>query len=482
MPLTGASLKKLLVQLPNAVVFAVLVGLLAWGHAYHWHLPKFSELMRDSGEILPEVDPSAMLHVVSRRPLDGGPLEGNELAPRDPAENDPADGVPSLVERVTFESKEAIVKSGVEVAVVEERPIAQNISALAQVNYDQTLLAQLTARVRGTVWSVHKQVGEAIKKGELLAIIEALDVGKAKSEFLQAVVAAELRAETLEQLQKIPNSVSARTFREAQANAREALIQLFNAQQTLTNLGLPVRLADVAHLHDEELVERVHFLGLPKDVVSSLDPQTATANLVPLVAPFDGLVIGREIVVGELVEPSSQAQFVIADVSRMWVDLNIRKEDSGKIRRGQEVVFSFDGVPGEVRSKISWISTEVDKETRTIQARADVSNPLIHGVDTPPDGQRLLRANMFGEAKVRVLDKPKAIVVPNTALHRDGTHHVVFVRINERTFEPRVVRLGISGLNFTEVLTGVSPGEVIAAQGSHVLKAEVLKDRLATSH
>lgn len=478
-------MKKVIVQLPGAAVLAALVGLLAWGHLHHWHIPKFSEVMRDPGSAVPEVDPSATVHVVSRRPIGDGPMAAGlvnaDLSGGNPANRDAANGVPSLLERVTFESKEAILKSGVELAVVEERAISQNITALAQVNYDQTLLAQLTARVRGTVWSVHKQVGEAIKKGELLAVIEALDVGKAKSEFLQAVVAAELRQETLEQLRRIPNSVSARTLREAEANAREALISLFNAQQTLTNLGLPVRLSDVAGLHDEELVERVHFLGLPKEIVSTLDPRTTTANLVPLVAPFDGLVIGREIVVGELVEPSSQAQFVIADVSRMWVDLDVRKEDSSMIRRGQEVVFAFDGVPGEVRSTISWISTEIDKATRTIQARANVSNPLIHGVDTPPDGQRLLRANMFGEGKVRVLDKPKAIVVPNTALHRDGTHHVVFVRVSERTFEPRPVTLGVSGARYTEVITGVSPGEVIAAKGSHVLKAEILKDRLATS-
>ena len=58
---------------------------------------------------------------------------------------------------------------------------------------------------------------------------------------------------------------------------------------------------------------------------------------------------------------------------------------------------------------------------------------------------------------------------------------MVFVRVSERTFEPRPVTLGISGPRYTEVITGVSPGEVIAAKGSHVLKAEILKDRLATS-
>lgn len=450
-------------QVPNVIVLGLLAGLLFWGHAYHWHVPTLSQMMRSSAQPELQVSPDDALPGAADLPV----KEAKSQIP--------------LLEPISFESPEAIARSGIELATVERRPMVDQVTCLGSVTYDQTRLAQLSARVSGTVWSVEKKVGETIKKGELLAIIEALDIGRAKSEFLQAVVAAELREGTYRRLRQSQSTVPYRSLREAEAKAREARIQLFNAQQTLVNLGLPVKLADVAGLHDEELVKRVHFLGLPKSLVDRLDPQKTTANLVPLVAPFDGTVIGREIVVGELVEPSSTGQFVMADVRRMWIELDVSKEDAGKIRLGQEVVFSTEGVAQQLRGTLSWISTEVDKRTRMVQARMEVDNPLIHGESAPANGQRLLRANMFGVGQILIQEKPDALVVPSQSIQRDGPLNVVFVRVNDRVFQPKQVELGIVNDSYTEVLTGLKPGDPIAAAGSHVLKSEILKQRLAGS-
>jgi cobalt-zinc-cadmium efflux system membrane fusion protein len=376
-------------------------------------------------------------------------------------------------------SPAAVLKSGIESVQVEERAMTQEVMALGMVSYDQTRIAQLSSRVSGTVWSVQKNVGQAIREGDILAIIEALEVGSTKAEFLQAVVDAELKAQTVERMQALPSAIPERQFREAEAQAREARIRLFNAQQTLVNLGLPIRLEDVKDLHDEELARRVHFLGLPEALVKTLDPETTTGNLLPLAAPFDGVIIGREIVTGELVSPSRGAQIVMADVSRMWIELDVRKGDATRLRRGQEVVFTIDGVPGEVRSQLSWISTEVDSRTRTVQARIEVDNPLVHGGDTGPAGQRLLRANMFGVARIQIHANPKALVVPNAAIQHDGAASVVFVKTSEQAFQPRIVEMGLTDDDYTEVLGGVALGETVAASGSHVLKAEILKTRLA---
>jgi len=452
-------IKSILGQIPNALVLTVLIGLMAWGHAHHWKAPKFSA-----------VEPHAV----------GRPDLGAESAavPPSPAEDTNAALQPPALAPVTLASPGVAAKSGIELAQVETRPMTQEVIALGMVTYDQTRIAQLSSRVSGTVWSAQKNVGQAIHDGEILAIIEALEVGRTKAEFLQAVVDAELKAKTLERMRDVTSAISERQIREAEADAREARIRLFNAQQTLVNLGLPIRLEDVVGLHDEELVQRVHFLGLPESLVKTLDPETTTANLIPLVAPFDGVITGREIVTGELVSPSSGAQIVIADVSRMWIELDVRKGDATKLRRGQEVVFMIDGVPGEVRSELAWISTEVDSRTRTVQARIEVDNPLVHGGG--PDGQRLLRANMFGVARIQIHANPKALVVPNAAIQRDGAASVVFVKTSETAFQPRIVVLGMTDNDYTEVLEGVSLGETVAAAGSHVLKAEILKTRLAT--
>lgn len=452
-------IKSILGQIPNALVLAVLIGLMAWGHAHHWKAPHFSA-------VEPHEQASAR------------PTSGNAATPPAPTEETSAASQPASLAPVTLASPGVAAKSGIELARVETRPMTQEVIALGMVTYDQTRIAQLSSRVSGTVWSAQKNVGQAIHEGEILAIIEALEVGRTKAEFLQAVVDAELKAKTLERMRDVTSAISERQIREAEADAREARIRLFNAQQTLVNLGLPIRLEDVVGLHDEELVQRVHFLGLPESLVKTLDPETTTANLIPLVAPFDGVITGREIVTGELVSPSSGAQIVIADVSRMWIELDIRKGDATKLRRGQEVVFTIDGVPGEVRSELSWISTEVDSRTRTVQARMEVDNPLVHGGGA--DGQRLLRANMFGVARIQIHANPESLVVPNAAIQRDGAASVVFVKTSETAFQPRIVVLGMTDNDYTEVLEGVSLGETVAAAGSHVLKAEILKTRLAT--
>jgi cobalt-zinc-cadmium efflux system membrane fusion protein len=453
-------LKSVLGQLGNLAVLAALFGLLAWGHLTHWKAPKFSSLFRE-----PAAEKSPSL------PHDGAPADSPAVA----RSNEQAPALAS----VRLASKEAVIKSGIELSAVERRPMTQEVVALGMVTYDQTRIAQLSARVSGTVWSVQKNVGQAIKKGETLAIIEAREVGRVKAEFLQAVVDEELKTLTLARMKSVPSAMSERRIREAEAEEREAHIRLFNAQQTLVNLGLPIRLEDVANLHDEELVQRVHFLGLPDSLVKTLDPETTTANLIPLIAPFDGVVIGREIVTGELVDPSSGAQIVVADVSRMWIELDVRKEDAAKLRLGQDAVFTVDGVPGEIRSHIAWISTELDSRTHTVQARLEVENPLIR-TDAGPDGQRLLRANMFGVAHVLIHAKPHALAVPSAAIQRDGAAFIVFVNSTKQTFQPRVVEVGITDDDFTEILSGVSEGESVAAAGSHVLKAEILKTRLAT--
>lgn len=451
--------KSILSQIPNAFVLAALIGLMAWGHAHHWKAPRFLA-----------VEPHAAESKSSEAE--------NSATPPAPADETRLASQTPLLAPVMLASPGVAAKSGIELAQAETRPMTQEVIALGMVAYDQTRVAQLSSRVSGTVWSVLKNVGQAIHEGEILAIIEALEVGRAKADFLQAVVDAELKAKTLERMRGVTSAISERQVREAEADAREARIRLFNAQQTLVNLGLPIRLEDVVGLHDEELVQRVHFLGLPESLVKTLDPETTTANLIPLVAPFDGVITGREIVTGELVSPSSGAQIVIADVSRMWIELDIRKGDATKLRRGQEVVFTIDGVPGEVRSELSWISTEVDSRTRTVQARMEVDNPLVHGGG--PDGQRLLRANMFGVARIQIRTNPEALVVPNAAIQRDGALSVVFVKTSETAFQPRIVQLGMTDNDYTEVLEGVTLGETVAAAGSHVLKAEILKTRLAT--
>ena len=133
-------------------------------------------------------------------------------------------------------------------------------------------------------------------------------------------------------------AVPGRQLVEDDTALQEAQIHLLGAQQTLINLGLPVRSEEFAGVGPEEISERIQFLGLPSAVVKSLDEGSVTSNLFPLRAPMDGLVVERKIVAGEVVD-ARRTVFGVADVRRMWLTLDVRQEYAKYVALGQSVLF-----------------------------------------------------------------------------------------------------------------------------------------------
>ena len=453
--------------LPPAAAMTFLVSLAIWGHVCHW---KFH-----SGEHEP----------AGSAARGASPTVAGEHAPAssdlvDSAADKRADDAlahPSPM-RIDFPSTEAVRKSGIETARAEERSIDQEIIANGVITYDQTRVAQLSARVPGTVWRIEKQLGQPIRKGDVLAVIEAVDVGKAKGDLLQAVVDYQLKTGIAERLEAKQSFIPERQLYEVQADARAAYIRMVNAQQMLVNYGLPTRLEDLRNLTDNELAKRVQFLGLPESIVATLDPASTTVSLVPLVAPFDGVVIGRDIAQGEVVSPSA-AQFEVADISRMWIRMDVRREDAGRLKLGQQVIFTIDGSANQIVSTISWISSEIDEKTRTVPVRAEVANPLVPQEAEQGQERRLLLANAFGTGRICVAEVPRAVIVPHDAVQWEGHRWIAFVRVDATSFEARPVEPGITLRDRVEIRTGLVPGDTVATTGNHLLKSEIIRSRLA---
>ena len=140
-------------------------------------------------------------------------------------------------------------------------------------------------------------------------------------------------------------------------------------------------------------------------------------------------------------------------------------KDGAKIEPGQSVVLKVVGLRGEAfGGRIARVSTHVDPRTRTLKARAVVTN-----------SEGLLRANMFGAALITIHDKRPVLVVPKGAVQWEGCCNVVFVKRSDTLYEPRKVRLGYETDRFYEVKSGVEPGETVVTQGSFLLKTEILK-------
>jgi cobalt-zinc-cadmium efflux system membrane fusion protein len=182
-----------------------------------------------------------------------------------------------------------------------------------------------------------------------------------------------------------------------------------------------------------------------------------------LVAPFEGIVIRSDMVEGEQVS-SAPPQFTVADLRRLWVTLEVRQEDIARLRKDQPIAFRPDGAADiEATGTISWISTEVDDKTRTVRVRAEVEN-----------GSGQLRARSFGTGRIIVAQESDVIAVPSAALQWKGSDAVVFIQQSDGlSFDQRSVRVGLREGDFTEVLDGLHPGEVVVTTGSHMLKSQL---------
>jgi len=382
----------------------------------------------------------------------------------------------SFLKRIQFASDEALAKAGVDIDVVGRQPITESVVGNGELVYDQTTVTHLSSRAMGTVIYVEKQVGDRVSAGEVLALIDSSEIGEAKAKLLQLITQTRLAETTLERLRPLAaeGTISGRQLREADAGFQNSQAQLLGAQQALANLGLRVDSRALSGLSTQEIASEIEFLGIPPEL-SSVVAQQATSNLFALRAAQPGVVVERDVVVGEVVN-SGTTLFTIADTSQLWVMLNVRQEEAKYVQLGQNVRFlPTDGsTEDEVVGQVSWISTAADEQTRTVQLRVAIANH---------DGR--LRANTFGMGRVVLREEPQAIVIPSQAVHWDGDCTVVFVR-DKSWFEPnshkffhvRTVRAGVQEDGRTEIIAGLLPGEVIASKNSAVLAAQLLKSNL----
>src|SRR5262249_40598842 len=156
---------------------------------------------------------------------------------------------------------------------------------------------------------------------------EAPEVGRAKAEFLTSLVQVETRADVVRVMESASGSIPERQIREARAGLREANIKLFNDRQALSNLGLNIALKDGMGLKEEDAFKKVSALGVPEELLRAVPEEGRTANLLPLTAPFDGAIVSARKAKGEAVGPT-EPQFVLADLSNLWLMLNVRPADA----------------------------------------------------------------------------------------------------------------------------------------------------------
>ncbi|MBU4566618.1 MAG: efflux RND transporter periplasmic adaptor subunit, partial [Proteobacteria bacterium] len=185
--------------------------------------------------------------------------------------------------------------------------------------------------------------------------------------------------------------------------------------------------------------------------------------------PFAGTIIKRHITLGEKVNTDAEV-FTIADLSTVWIDINIYQKDLALIQKGQVVQIEIGHNKQSVVGKIAWVGPLVGESTRTATARVVVPNP-----------SGVLRPGLFVNAKVAVSSNMADIVVPKSALQTFEDRTVVFVRTDEG-FKPQPVKLGRRNTTRVEVLSGLETGQTYVSKGAFLLKSQLSKAAFGDGH
>jgi cobalt-zinc-cadmium efflux system membrane fusion protein len=397
-----------------------------------------------------------------------------------------AKGVEALrMTRIEFPSQEALDKIGLSandaVVKADVKKVGQYVVANGMVDYDPGAYAHIAARASGTVYRVFKQIGQPVREHELLALIESAEVGKLKSDFLASLTQFQLRERLLLYMRDASKNGSfpESQLREAEAAMSQAGIRLFNDEQALLNLGLTVDRNALLKNTEEQRVQVVRFLGVPDEARSAVMAETRCANLLPVLAPFDGQLVQRNAARGEAVGPN-RPLFVVADVRDVHIELAVDPRDVGRIKPKQRVSFQPEG-QAEVSgvAVVAHIVPEVDEKTRKVWVHAEADNAA---------GKLL--PHSFGTGRIVVVEPKDALVVPAEALQvissegKEGTF--VFVKVGPLAFEARKVLPGVRDGNLVTLDVGekdevdqVKMGDEVVTVGSFVLKSTLLRDRIA---
>ena len=200
-----------------------------------------------------------------------------------------------------------------------------------------------------------------------------------------------------------------------------------------------------------------------KDDLLATIESNQSLTVYQLKAPIAGTVIERQISLGEYVSEQKPA-FVIADLSTIWVDLSIYRQDLRRVRLSDEVLIDPDDGRGEIKGTISYIAPVGSSETQTALARVVLPNT---------DGR--LRPGLFATARLVLATRNVAVAVRAGAIQMLEGKTVVFVREDDDKIEARPVELGDSDSKFVEIRAGLSVGERYVAENSFVVKAEMGK-------
>ncbi|WP_198919378.1 efflux RND transporter periplasmic adaptor subunit [Pseudomonas chlororaphis] len=336
-------------------------------------------------------------------------------------------------------SAEQIKAADIQLAEAAPRNLSSLLTLPGEIRFDEDRTSHIVPRAAGVVESVAVNLGQTVKKGELLAVIASQQISDQRSELAAAERRVELARTTFQRERQLwVDQISAeQDYLLARQTLQEAEIALNNARQKMNALSGSTVLAG--------------------------------GNRYEMRAPFDGVVVEKHLSVGEVVGETSAA-FTLSDLSRVWVTFGVFPKDLNKVRVGKPVRVQSTELGTQVQGTVAYVGSLLGEQTRTATVRVTVPNP-----------DDVWRPGLFVSVQVATDTYQAGVTVPQEAIQTVEDKPSVFVRVADG-FQVTPVVLGGSEGGFVEVREGLPAGAQVATSGSFILKSELGKGSAEHGH
>ena len=302
---------------------------------------------------------------------------------------------------------------------VAVQPFAREINCTGIVAYNQERQGKVSAWVAGRIDTLLvKSVGSTVRKGLPVAELYSVDLYNAQVQYLMAY-------KTI----KILSSAASVTFP-------------INTQMAFA-----------------DAYERLRQLGFSEEQFEKLQKSITPSIRVPIYSPLSGVVTEKLVKEGQYVSIGDPL-FSIADLSLIWVELEVFESDFPLVKVGQEVAILSQSYPGETfHGKIKLVYPFLDAKTRTVKLRVEIPNPGLK-----------LKPEMYVRAAIKA-PVADSLAVPVAAVVDTGKRQVVWVESKPGVFLQREVKTGVRSDRSVQILSGLKAGEAIVVNGSFHLKS-----------
>jgi cobalt-zinc-cadmium efflux system membrane fusion protein len=322
----------------------------------------------------------------------------------------------------------------VQVVSVETTRLPRVLRLTGSVAYNSFETTPVITQVGGPVARILIFPGQLVQAGQPMLYVSSPDFAQLRTNYLKARDVYDLAVKSYTRADDLyaHRAIALADFQQAESTRNQAQADLLAAEQALRVLGVPP--------------ERV---------------RTDTASPeIPVLAPITGEVVERLASPGQVIQAGATQVFTISNLSTVWVLANVYEHDLGYVHLGDPVDIQTDAYATIFHGRISYVAAALDPTSRTLQVRVETSNP----------GGKL-KKDMYVTATIRAGVIEGALTVPNSAVLRNAENQpFVYVARGPNEFGERLVVVGASQDDRTQVVSGLQAGERVVADGSLFLQ------------